>query len=115
MGKWFVYLSYSELINRPLDLLGNETISHAKENGRITLLFMAFNRAPKIVRIFGTGSSSGIPTCATEQILAASVIEFGTPEYDELLPPTTRLPGSRAIIVVDIYKVGTVGFLYLRS
>jgi hypothetical protein len=37
--------------------LGNETISHIREpgNGRITVLFMALNGAPKIVRLFGKG------------------------------------------------------------
>ncbi len=37
--------------------------------------------------------------------------EFGTPEYDELIPPENRRPGSRAAIVIDVYRVGTVRFL----
>jgi len=72
---------------------GIETISHLKEpgNGRITILFHAFEGPPRICRLFGTGT----------------VHEYGTPEYNELIPPGTRAPGSRAAIVIDIHKVGT--------
>jgi hypothetical protein len=34
---------------------GNETISHLYENGRITIMFSAFEGPPRIVRFFGTG------------------------------------------------------------
>jgi len=35
------------------------------------------------------------------------VYEYGTPEYEKLVGDK-RQPGSRAVIVVDIHKVGTV-------
>ena len=37
---------------------GNETISHLHEpnNGRITIMFNAFDGPPKIVRLWGIGS-----------------------------------------------------------
>ncbi|KAJ4490550.1 hypothetical protein J3R30DRAFT_3278074 [Lentinula aciculospora] len=75
------------------DLTGSgvETISHLRENGRITVLLNAFEGPPRIARLFGKGS----------------VYEFGTPEYNELLPPDLRKPGSRAVIMVDVEKVGT--------
>ncbi|KAJ3863565.1 hypothetical protein EV359DRAFT_42901 [Lentinula novae-zelandiae] len=75
------------------DLTGSgvETISHLRENGRITILFNAFVGPPRIARLFGKGS----------------VFEFGTTEYNELLPPDVRNPGSRAVIIVDVEKVGT--------
>lgn len=38
-----------------LSYLGNETIAHLRENGRITIMFTAFQGAPRIVRLFGTG------------------------------------------------------------
>ena len=40
-----------------LDLTGSgaETIAHLRQNGRITIMFCSFDRAPKIVRIYGTG------------------------------------------------------------
>ncbi|KAJ3992546.1 hypothetical protein F5050DRAFT_1801677 [Lentinula boryana] len=71
---------------------GVETISHLKEpgNGRITVLFHAFEGPPRICRLFGTGT----------------VYEYGTPEYNEFIPKN-RLPGSRAVIVIDVHKVGT--------
>ncbi|KAJ2918098.1 hypothetical protein MD484_g2310, partial [Candolleomyces efflorescens] len=75
------------------DLTGSgiETISHLRENGRITIMFTAFEGPPMIVRLFGTGK----------------VYEFGTPEYDALLPPEKRQPGSRAVIWIDVHKVGS--------
>src|SRR5688572_14934230 len=50
-----------------LDLIGSgvETIAHAKENGRITLLFCAFAGPPRIARIYGR----------------ASIVEPGHPEF----------------------------------
>jgi hypothetical protein len=40
-----------------LDLTGSgiETVAHIQENGRIVLMFCAFNGAPKIVRLHGNG------------------------------------------------------------
>ncbi|CDO74774.1 hypothetical protein BN946_scf185001.g22 [Trametes cinnabarina] len=75
------------------DLTGSgiETISHLRENGRITIMFSAFEGPPRIVRLFGTGS----------------VHEYGSPEYGALIPPEHRRPGSRAAIVIDVHKVGT--------
>ncbi len=39
------------------DLVGSgiETVAHLKDNGRIVLMFCAFEGAPKIVRLHGTG------------------------------------------------------------
>ncbi|EKM54258.1 uncharacterized protein PHACADRAFT_123163 [Phanerochaete carnosa HHB-10118-sp] len=86
-----------------LDLTGsgNETISHLYEpgNGRMTMIFEAFEGPPRILRLFGHGK----------------VIERGTPEFDQLLQsklgaydwPTPEVqPGARAIIWLEIDKVG---------
>lgn len=35
---------------------GAETIAHLRENGRITILFCAFEGPPRIVRLFGIGT-----------------------------------------------------------
>ncbi|PPR01839.1 hypothetical protein CVT24_001727 [Panaeolus cyanescens] len=70
---------------------GTETISHLRENGRITIMFVAFTGPPQILRLFGTGT----------------VHEFGSPEYNRLLPPGTRQPGSRAAIFINVHKVST--------
>ncbi|EAU86841.2 ankyrin repeat domain-containing protein 50 [Coprinopsis cinerea okayama7 len=75
------------------DLTGSgvETIAHLRENGRITLMLTAFEGPPRVCRLFGVGK----------------VFEFGTPEYDRLLPPQKRQPGSRAVIWIDVHRVGT--------
>ncbi|KAJ7111136.1 hypothetical protein C8R43DRAFT_1041616 [Mycena crocata] len=75
------------------DLTGSgvETISHLRENGRITVLFNAFEGPPRIARLYGRGTA----------------YEFGTPEYSNFIAPEARKPGSRAVIVVDVYKVST--------
>lgn len=75
------------------DLTGSgvETASHLRENGRITVLFNAFEGPPRIMRLFGTGTVHAI----------------GSSRYNELIPVEERLVGSRAAIEVDIHKVGT--------
>ncbi len=42
-----------------LDLTGsgNETSAHLQENGRITIMFCAFEGAPSILRLYGTGKT----------------------------------------------------------
>ncbi|KAL1940578.1 hypothetical protein VTO73DRAFT_8013 [Trametes versicolor] len=87
----FHIISTTRVWYQDLSGSGVETISHLRENGRVTLMFNAFDGPPRIVRLFGTGT----------------VHEFGTPEYDALITPETRRPGSRAAIVIDVHKVGT--------
>jgi hypothetical protein len=76
-----------------LDLTGSgvETISHLRDNGRITLMACAFEGAPRISRIYGTGT----------------VHELGSPEFCELMPNFPELPGRRAIIDVAVDRVTT--------
>jgi hypothetical protein len=76
-----------------LDLTGSgvETISHLRDNGRITLMACAFNGAPRISRIYGAGT----------------VHELGSPGFDELAPHFPDLPGRRAIIDVAVDRVTT--------
>jgi len=75
------------------DLTGSgiETVAHLRENGRITVLFNAFEGTPRVLRFFGTGI----------------VHEIGTPEYDRYLPAGVRQPASRAAIVINVYDVRT--------
>ncbi|GAA5903579.1 hypothetical protein JCM6882_002991 [Rhodosporidiobolus microsporus] len=74
---------------------GQETISHMYEpgNGRLTIMFNAFAGPPRILRLFGHGR----------------VFERDSPEFDALLPlgDERRLPGARAIVWLDIERVGT--------
>lgn len=74
---------------------GSETISHLYEpgNGRITVLFNAFEGPPRILRLFGHGR----------------VLEHATPAFDDFVKKhdVKTIPGARAIVLVDIHQVGT--------
>lgn len=88
---------------------GAETIAHIRENGRVTVLFNAFDGPPRIVRLYGKGQSS--PSYAAASYLlppTGTIHEIGSEEYEFLLPSSIRQPGSRAVIIIDVFKVGTV-------
>ena len=74
-----------------LDLTGSgvETIAHLRENGRITVMFCAFDGPPRIVRLFGRGT---VVTCEE-------------PAFAELVARFPRLPGARAVVTVDLHRV----------
>jgi len=74
-----------------LDLTGSgaETIAHVRENGRICLLFCAFEGTPKIVRIHGRGE----------------ILEPGHPDFAALRARFPELPGARAIVRVRATRV----------
>ncbi|KAG8695978.1 hypothetical protein FRC09_008819 [Ceratobasidium sp. 395] len=91
MAGTFKILDEKTFFYQDLTGSGVETASHLRENGRITVLFNAFEGPPRILRLFGTGK----------------VHEIGSPRYNELIPLEERLPGSRAAVVVDVHKVGT--------
>lgn len=76
-----------------LDLTGsgNETSAHLHENGRLTIMFCAFDGPPNIVRLFGTGR----------------VVLPGDPEWTELKALYPDILGTRQIVVSDIHKVQT--------
>lgn len=70
---------------------GTETIAHLRENGRVVLMFCAFDGPPKIVRLHGRGR----------------VVLPGEPEFADLRSrfPKERTAGQRSIIVVDVQRV----------
>ena len=76
-----------------LDLTGSgaETVAHVRQNGRITLLFCAFDGKPNLLRLYGTGS----------------VAEPGDAPYDEIAALVPAHKGARAAIVVDVERVST--------
>ena len=76
-----------------LDLTGSgaETIAHLRDNGRITLMFCAFEGAPNIVRIYGRGEA----------------IPVGDPRAEPLLTHFERLAGARTVICIDVDRVST--------
>lgn len=76
-----------------LDLTGSgiETVAHLRDNGRIVLMFCAFQGPPRIVRLHGRGS---FVTC-TDDAFVAAVEPFGRP-----LPP-----GARSVIEVEVTRI----------
>lgn len=76
-----------------LDLIGSgvETIAHAKENGRIVLMFCAFQGPPNVVRLHGS----------------ARVLEPHSPGFRDLAASFPAHDSSRAIIVVNLKRVST--------
>jgi hypothetical protein len=68
---------------------GAETIAHVRENGRLTVMFCAFQGPPKIVRLYGRGG----------------VLRPGAETFDELGPLFGEAPSARAIITLDVNRV----------
>lgn len=74
---------------------GSETVSHLYEpgNGRITIMFTAFEGPPRILRLYGRGRC----------------LENGTEEFRQFVEKhdVQLNPGTRSIIIVDVHQVGT--------
>lgn len=70
---------------------GNETQAHLAADGRITLMFCAFDQPALIFRIYGRGRAV-LPQDAG---------------FADLLAHFTQLPGTRQIFVVDVDSVQT--------
>ena len=70
---------------------GVETVAHLKDNGRIVIMFCAFDGPPQIVRLQGRGE----------------VIEPRHPEYAALAAHFPANPGIRAIVRVTVNRVST--------
>lgn len=76
-----------------LDLTGSgiETVAHLQENGRITILFCAFDGSPRIVRLHGRGE----------------VLRPGHPDHDDLVARFPALPGIRSVIRIACDRVSS--------
>lgn len=85
-GDSFRIIDPSTVAYQDLTGSGAETLAHLRENGRIVIMFCAFEGAPAIVRLHGAGEAlfSGHPDFAA---LAARFLEH---------------PGTRALIRVRI-------------
>jgi hypothetical protein len=73
---------------------GAETIAHLRENGRIVIMFCAFQGPPRIVRFHGTGRA----------------IRWYDPDFDEWLArcdfDDASIPEARrSVILVDVERV----------
>jgi hypothetical protein len=73
------------------DLTGSgvETIAHLRENGRILLMFCAFEGPPRIVRLHGVGQ----------------VTTPGEPAFDEIVRLLPSRAATRALVSVDVRRI----------
>ncbi len=76
-----------------LDLTGSgaETLAHIRENGRVTIMFCAFDGSPDVVRLYGRGR----------------IVLPDDPEFSSLMAFFQPRPGQRTIVVVDVERVST--------
>jgi predicted pyridoxine 5'-phosphate oxidase superfamily flavin-nucleotide-binding protein len=68
---------------------GVETLAHLRDNGRLCVMFCAFEGAPRILRLHGRGE----------------IIDGAQPRFAELLPRFARWPSARAIVHVTVTRV----------
>lgn len=68
---------------------GAETVAHLRQNGRITLMFCAFEGPPNIVRLHGQGR----------------VVFLDDEDYPAWAARFAEQRGARAVIVVDVDRV----------
>lgn len=87
----FRILSATRVAYMDINGSGNETSAHMLENGRITIMFCAFEGAPNIMRLYGKGYT----------------VLPGDKEWDELAILFELPLASRQIIVADVHKVQT--------
>jgi hypothetical protein len=84
-------LSPNEVAYLDLTGSGNETAAHLEENGRITVMFAAFEGQPLILRLYGKGQ----------------VILPGSVDWERLEGLFPKLSGARQIILVTVHGVQT--------
>lgn len=84
-------LSPNEVAYLDLTGSGNETAAHLEENGRITIMFAAFEGQPSILRLYGKGQ----------------VILPGSADWERLEGLFPKLSGARQIVLVSVYGVQT--------
>jgi len=70
---------------------GNETATHLLEDGRMTLMFCAFEGEPKILRLYGHAVSH----------------RQGCEAWESHIGRFPRMPGARQIVVMDVDLVGS--------
>ena len=74
-----------------LDITGSgiETVAHLRHDGRIVLMFCAFEGPPRIVRLHGRGE----------------VVLPGDSEWEALMARFPPQPGSRSVIKISVERI----------
>jgi len=88
-GDSFRVINGSEVAYQDYTGSGAETIAHIRENGRIVIMFCAFEGPPRIVRFHGQGK----------------VITKSHARYAELVRYFPENPGTRSIIHVSVGRI----------
>ncbi len=70
---------------------GNETAAHLMQDGRMSLMFCAFEGEPKVLRLYGRATSHQ----AESEMWEAHIGRF------------PRLPGARQVIIMDVEQVAS--------
>lgn len=68
---------------------GVETLAHLKENGRITIMFVAFEGKANILRLYGQGEA----------------VSFDDPGFDELIQLFPGFDRVRSVIKVNVTRI----------
>ncbi|MBT0995379.1 pyridoxamine 5'-phosphate oxidase family protein [Cellulomonas sp. DKR-3] len=93
IGGTFVVLDDRTVAYVDVTASGSETIAHLRENGRVTLMFCAFDGPPNIVRLHGRGRFVTLYDEGFDELLA--LFPGGVDESR----------GARAVVVVDVDRV----------
>src|SRR5207244_4163474 len=88
-GDSFRVLGPLEVVYQDFTGNGAETAAHVRENGRIVVMFCAFQGPPKIVRLHGHAK-------------LITIEDAGYAEFLELFPAN---PGTRAFVHIRVDRV----------
>ena len=74
-----------------LDLTGSgvETVAHLRENGRVTVMFCAFEGRPRILRLYGRGRC----------------VEPGDAEWASASAGFPALTGVRSVVLIEVERI----------
>jgi hypothetical protein len=90
-GESFRILGPLEVVYHDYTGSGAETAAHLRENGRIVVMFCAFEGAPRIARLHGRGS----------------LITAGQARYEEMAAQFPAHPSTRAFVHVAVERVSS--------
>lgn len=90
-GDSFRVLGPMEVAYQEYTGSGAETVAHLRENGRIIVMFCAFEGAPRVLRLHGRGE----------------VIEVNDHRFDALAKNFPAHSGTRSIIKIRVTRVST--------
>lgn len=90
-GDAFRVLGPMEVVYQDYTGSGAETAAHLRENGRIVIMFCAFDGPPQIARLHGDGT----------------LVIPGHPRFEEFTRLFPQNPGTRAFIHVRVSRVST--------